>query len=353
MSLRPKKPTAPPDGASSRGAALFRLRFGFVIIAMLLSVFGVRLVQLQGLDPHAYAAMAAAEGLVTAELPAERGAIVDRNGVELATSVDGLMIVGDPQMTRKDAPEIATRLADRLGIDYFQLLDRLRRQDTRFQYLARRVPSTVATAVVEELKEEGFKGLSTRRDPMRDYPADDIAANLVGFIGQDEDKGPLAGFERTFDKQLSGTDGSATYEVGGGNRIPLGENSTVKPVDGKDLRLTLERDVQFYAQRVLAEGVRKVRGESGVAIVMDTRTGEIIAAADYPTYNANEPAEAAEEDLGSRAASDVYEPGSVEKVLTFGALIDAGKITPRTRLQVPEKLTRNGATIGDHWDHGD
>src|SRR3546814_9998574 len=89
---------------------------------MLLSVFGVRLVQLQGLDPHAYAAMAAAEGLVTAELPAERGAIVDRNGVELATSVDGLMIVGDPQMTRKDAPEIATRLADRLGIDYFQLL---------------------------------------------------------------------------------------------------------------------------------------------------------------------------------------------------------------------------------------
>src|SRR3546814_13753152 len=86
---------------------------------------------------------------------------------------------------------------------------------------------------------------------------------------------------------------------------------------------------------------------------MDTRTGEITAAADYPTYNANEPAEAAEEDLGSRAASDVYEPGSVEKVLTFGALIDAGKITPRTRLQVPEKLTRNGATIGDHWDHGD
>src|SRR3546814_5197969 len=179
---------------------------------MLLSVFGVRLVQLQGLDPHAYAAMAAAEGLVTAELPAERGAIVDRNGVELATSVDGLMIVGDPQMTRKDAPEIATRLADRLGIDYFQLLDRLRRQDTRFQYLARRVPSTVATAVVEELKEEGFKGLSTRRDPMRDYPAEEIAANLVGFIGQDEDKGPLAGFERTPDKPLSGTDGPRSAE---------------------------------------------------------------------------------------------------------------------------------------------
>src|SRR3546814_13618507 len=100
------------------------------------------------------------------------------------------MIVGDPQMTRKDAPEIATRLADRLGIDYFQLLDRLRRQDTRFQYLARRLPSTVAPAVAEELKEAGFKGLSTPSDPMREHPADAHAANLVWFIGQAEDKGP-------------------------------------------------------------------------------------------------------------------------------------------------------------------
>ncbi|MDT0201251.1 penicillin-binding protein 2 [Nocardioides sp. AE5] len=352
MSRRP--PAARTRGArpgdADRGRAMFRLRFGFIIIAMVLSVFGARLVQLQGLDPNAYAAMAAAEGIVKVELPATRGAIVDRNGVELASSIDGMMIVGDPQMTRAHAAEIATRLADEVGVDYFTVLDRLRRQDTRFQYLARRVPATLATRVVRELTAEGYKGLSTRRDPMRDYPADDVAASLIGFIGEDE---ALAGFERTFDEQLSGVDGSTTYQVGAGNRIPLGENTTVNPVNGQDLVLTIDRDLQFYAQRVLAERVREVKGESGTVIVMDTRSGEILAAADYPTFDANDPLGSPKEDLGVRSASETYEPGSVQKVLTFASLIDAGKITPRTRLEVPESLRRNGHTVRDHWSHGD
>ena len=127
---------------------MFRLRFGFVVIAMVLSVFGVRLVQLQGIDPKAYAAMAAREGSVQVVLPAERGAIADRNGVEQATSVDGKMIVADPQMTRDDAPPIATYLADELHLDYFQTLERLRTGGgSRFVYIARRVPSTIANRV--------------------------------------------------------------------------------------------------------------------------------------------------------------------------------------------------------------
>ena len=327
---------------------MFRLRFGFVIIAMVLSVFGVRLLQLQGLDPNAYAAMAAREGVVTVDLPAERGAIVDRNGVELATSVDGLMIVADPTMTKENAAPIAVHLAQELDLDYFTTLDRLRRDDTRFQYIARRVPSTVARQVLRALAERGYKGLSTRRDPMRDYPADDVAANLIGFLGEDE---PLAGFERTFDAQLSGTDGKTTYEVGAGNRIPLGTNSTVKPVDGRDLQLTIERDVQWYTQRVLREAVRAARADSGVAVVMNSVTGEVLADADYPTYDANEPLKSPKRNLGSRATSDVYEPGSVEKVLTFASLIDAGKVTPRTQITVPSTLQVDGATIHDYWDH--
>ena len=205
---------------------MFRLRFGFVLIAMVLSLFGVRLVQLQGLDPQAYAAMAAREGSVQVVLPAERGAIVDRNGVELATSVDGMMLVADPQMTHDDAAAIATYLADALGLDYFTTLSRLRTEDTRFVYVARRVPSTIANRVLGELVDRGYKGLSVRRDPMRDYPARDVAANLIGFLGEDV---PLAGLELTFDTQLSGKDGKATYEVGGGNRIPLGDNTTDRP----------------------------------------------------------------------------------------------------------------------------
>ncbi len=327
---------------------MFRLRFGFVVIAMVLSLFGVRLVQLQGLDPKAYAAMAAREGSVQVVLPAERGAIVDRNGVELATSVDGMMLVADPQMTHDDAAAIATYLADALGLDYFTTLSRLRTEDTRFVYVARRVPSTIANRVLGELVDRGYKGLSVERDPMRDYPARDVAANLIGFLGEDE---PLAGLERTFDTQLSGKDGKATYEVGGGNRIPLGDNTTVAPKNGADLQLTIDRDVQWYVQRVLRSTVRGASGDSGVAVVMDTRTGELLALADYPSYDARQPLQSPKSDLGSRALSDVYEPGSVEKVLTAASLIDAGKVTPLTHIEVPSELPVQDRVIHDHWDH--
>src|SRR5688572_4288753 len=176
-----------------RGSPRFRLRLGFVLIAMVLSVFGARLVQLQGLDPRAYAEMAAAEGTVEAVLPAARGDILDRNGKPLARSVEGVTVVADPLLTVGQAPEIAKFLATRLDVDYFTILPRLREEGSRFEYLARRVPSTQAARVLAEAEELGFEGLSTRRDPVRDYPADDVAANLVGFMGTDE---PLAGFER-------------------------------------------------------------------------------------------------------------------------------------------------------------
>lgn len=340
--------TRPPRG-SRRGSPQLRLRVGFVVIAMVLSVFGARLVQLQGVDPNSYAEMAAAEGLVQVDLPAERGDILDRNGKPLADSVDGLMVVADPLMTADRAPELARFLYKRLDIDYPTTLARLREQDSRFEYIARRVPSTVATAVVSAAERRGFKGLDTRRDPLRDYPAGDVGANLVGFLGTDE---PLAGWERTFDDMLSGTDGSARYEVGGGNRIPLGESTVTVPVDGQDLHTTLDLDLQWYTQRVLRQTVENARADSGFAVVMDSRTGEILALADHPTFDANQPTESPKTDLGSRAMQDVYEPGSVEKVLTISSLIDEGKVTPRTRIVVPPVLQREDRTIHDWFTHG-
>jgi cell division protein FtsI (penicillin-binding protein 3) len=276
---------------------MFRLRFGFLVIAMVLSLYGVRLVQLQGIDPKAYAAMAEAEGVQKMDLPAERGAILDRNGVELATSIDGLMIVADPKLTRDDAGEIATYLADELGIDYFQTLSNLRTEDKRFRYIARRVPATLAKAAVKELEERGYKGLSTQRDPIRVYPGNDVAANIVGFIGDDEKNGPLAGLERTFDAQLAGIDGTARYQVGGGTRIPLGDSAIVQPKDGQDLQLTIDRDTQWLVQRVLRQSVRRARADSGTAVVMDSRTGDLLAFADYPTFDANRPQMARKENL--------------------------------------------------------
>jgi len=323
---------------------------------MVLSVFGVRLFELQGLDPKAYAKLADAQGLVTVPLPATRGEITDRNGVPLAETVTGMMVVADPFRTRDNAEPIARILATRLGLDYADTLANLRKTGpggkptVRFAYLARRVPAGKATAVVEAIKAAGYQGVDTRADPLRDYPAHDVAANLLGFLGSDGN--PLAGLELAFNSSLSGKDGSTTYEVGGGNRIPLGENSETKPVNGKNLTLTIDRDVQWYAQRVLRTAVQGAHASSGAAVALDTKTGEILALADYPSYDANAGASANKKDYNSRALSNVYEPGSVEKVLTSSALIDAGKVTPRTRITVPRNLRVADRTIHDYWGHG-
>jgi len=332
---------------------MLRLRFGFVVIAMILSVFGVRLVQLQGLDPHAYAAAAAEEGLVEAVLPATRGTILDRNGQPLATSVDGLMIVADPQMTRDRAPEIAKFLARRLGIDYFNAKAALSKPDRRFAYVARRVPSTLATDVMDEAADLGYEGLATRVDPVRDYPTHDVGANVVGFLGETDENGTYgAGLELTFNQLLAGTDGSEKYEIGGGQRIPLGENITVPPQNGQDLRTTLDQDTQWYVQRVLAQTVKEARADSGIAVVLDTRTGEILALADYPTFDADEPDQTLPKYRGASSLNAPYEPGSVEKALTMAALLDRGLVSPRTRIAVPSVVDVMGEPIHDYFEHG-
>jgi cell division protein FtsI (penicillin-binding protein 3) len=337
-----------------RGSSHVRLRIGLLVIAMLLSLFGARLLQLQGVDSKSYGAMAQAAGLVSIELPAKRGRILDRNGVPLAQSVAGLMIVADPTRTTPHAEAIAKILADRLDLDYFDLLDKLTKKNdsTRFVYVARRIPSTLASSVMDELHKHEYAGLDTRSDPLRTYPAEDVAANLVGLVGQkDDSKAQGAGLELAFDKLLAGKDGSETYEVGGGNRIPLGENTQVDPVNGKDLKLTIDRDVQWYSQRVLREAVQTAKAKSGTAVVMDTRTGELLAFADYPSFDPNKPSKATAGLLNSKGLGDVYEPGSVEKVLTAASLIDAGKVTPTTRIRVPSQLPVLDRTIHDWFEH--
>jgi cell division protein FtsI (penicillin-binding protein 3) len=334
-----------------RGASLVRLRIGFILIAMVVSVFAARLFQLQGVDAQAYVAKARAEGDVTEKLPATRGTISDRNGTPLAESVDGMMLVADPTVTARHASDIATIIARRLGIDYFDVLQRLRKPLTHFQYLARRVPSSKARAVLAEIAARGFSGVDTRRDPLRSYPAGDVAANLVGFMNGEGDAGE--GAELTFNKLLAGTDGSATYQVGGGNRIPLGDNSTIAAKSGHDLQLTIDRDVQWYTQRVLRSAVENAhtKAATGSAVVMDSKTGQLLALADYPTFDANQPGLADKHDLGVRAVRDAYEPGSVEKVLTTSSLIDAGKVTPSTKITVPPVLVRGDRVIHDWFSH--
>lgn len=321
---------------------------------MVLSVFAARLVQLQGLDPASYAEMAAAEGTETVTLPATRGEILDRNGVALAHSVDGKMIVANPAVTAEVAPELATYLSQRLELDYFRTLERLRVADSKFQYIARQVPASLADDVVADAKEQGLEGLYTEHDPLRTYPSGEVGANLVGFLGTPKADGTavaLAGLEEAFDSYLAGTDGEARYQTGAGNQIPLGDN-TVKPaVDGSDLRTTLDADLQWYTQRVLQQTVQQSGGTSGHAVIMDSRTGGLLAVADYPTYDNRDPLDYDDDRYKSAAFTDPYEPGSVEKVLTAAALIDAGHATRKTKIKVPSRLDRQDRPIRDWWPH--
>ena len=306
MSPAPHSRSRRSAPGTGRGSAHNRLRVFLVVITMVVSVFGVRLFQLQGLDPKAYAARAQQAGAATVVLPARRGTILDRKGVALAESVDGLMLIADPKVTTKYGGMIARILADELGLDYFDVRAKLTKPESRFQYLDRRVPSTLATQVVKhiqdavrrtitdpDLRKIPFGGVYTEADPLRDYPAKDVAANLVGFLG--DSGAAMAGLELAFDKRLKGKDGQETYEVGDGNRIPLGNNSTVEPRNGRSLQLTIDRDLQWYVQRVLRSAVQKSRSDSGSAVVLDTQTGEVLSLADFPTYDANAPRACEEE----------------------------------------------------------
>jgi len=361
---------------SRRGSPQVRLRAGFILIAMVFSLFAARLVQLQGVDPGQYAAMAAAQGTRTLTLPAQRGEIFDRFGEPLADSVEGRAVIANPAETADAAPQVATFLARELGVDYTTTLRKLRVEGSRFQYIARHVPATKADDVMKAASEiaadaaekkdkttqTGFGGLFTQRDPIRIYPAHDVAANVLGFVGEpskkaDVEKGrtyqPYGGLEEAFNKALSGKDGEERYEFGAGdNRLPLGDNTTVAPVDGQDITTTIDRDLQWYAQRTLRQAVIGAKARSGIAIVMDSQTGELLTLADYPTFDAEDPASAHVSDRRARSLNLAYEPGSVEKVLTMAALLDEGKVTPRTKLLVPGQLDRQDRPIKDHWEHG-
>lgn len=328
----------------------FRLWSAFCAVAFVLSLFAARLIQLQGVDENDYAAMAVAKGAKTITIEAPRAPIYDRNGVALAETIVAAKLVADPTYTRRYATRIATVLHDQVGADYFDTVALLRKPDTRYVELARHVQPERAASVVSMLNDARLPGVYADEDTSRVYPGGDVAANLVGFVG--DDGNGLAGFESALDSSLAGQDGSATFEVADGQQLPLADSTMTEPIEGTGVRLTIDQDLQFLAQRRLAQAVTAARGSSGIAVIMDVRTGQLLALADYPTFDPNARTRTAPANYGSRALQDVYEPGSVEKVLTFAALIDAGYVSPRTKISVPSALPRGDTTINDYFTHG-
>lgn len=328
-----------------------RLRVGLLVIAFIMSVFAGRLVQLQGIDASGFAEAAARERIQNVVLHASRGDITDVNGVSLATTVDTIAVTADPTMTRDDAVDIAHALAGVLHEPAGDLKKKLTKPDTRFVYLARHVKSGAWSQVTSQMDKIDAVGVFKKPDPLRTYPAHKVAANILGFVGADGTG--LSGLEYALEGRLKGTDGKQTYQVGeGGSAIPLAPNTERDPVPGSDVRLTIDRDLQWVAQRALAKQVEKAHAESGDAVVIDLKTGEIRALATTPTFDPNEPTDSPQADRRNRPLQDAYEPGSVAKVLTAAAAIDGGYVTPRTKEKVPGYLIRNGERIGDYWGHG-
>jgi len=348
MTAAPRRPSRPAR-SRPRGRPLRlsdphrRMRVALTVVLVLLVVVGGRLVQLQGLDGPRYATAAEQLRLTTIELQAARGAILDRNGNPLAYTVQARAIFADPEMIASPG-RTALAVAPLLGLTPDEIQEKIA-VGGRFVYLDRALDPEIAQQVMD-LRLPGIGVLDEQR---REYPATSTAAQVVGFV--DSDNIGLAGVEDSFNDVLTGTPGELVYERGQyGLPIPAATQSRTEAVPGSTVRLTLDQDLQYQVERAIAVA-NDERGVSTVQmVVLDTRTGQVLAMAGSPGYDAANPG-AVPELLGNPTVSNVIEPGSVNKMITFAAALDRGLITPETEMTVPDHLAIPGSTISDAWGH--
>ncbi len=347
------------------------MRGGLLVVLVLLSLIGGRLVWLQGFQADAYAAEAVEQRLSTKTLTAPRGTVSDRSGQSLALSVDARAVFGEPRIIAKatcgpdrrakpcDPASIAAAVAPVLGLPVAEISEKLGRPGpdgacdkatplgcTGFVYLARGLDPEISNRI----RELNLVGVGTIAEPRRVHPGQDLAANVVGFTTV-EGKG-AAGIELQLDEVLSGTDGRTTAQVDGAGRIiPTGATQKVEPRPGRDVQLTLDRDLQWYAQKALSDTLASADAESGSATVLDVQTGEILALASVPTFNADDPGAADAALRGNRAISDVFEPGSIGKVVAAAAALESGVLTPDSVLSVPDNIQISNKRFSDSHSH--
>ncbi|HUR13165.1 MAG TPA: penicillin-binding protein 2 [Mycobacteriales bacterium] len=334
-----------------------RLRGGLVVLAALVLVLGGRLVWLQGLQPAAYAERAGVQRTQQIALAAQRGDVVDRNGNPLAVSVLAKNVYAEPSLLRRagcqaasaapcDPHEIAARVAPLLGLETARVEEKLR-SDHDFVYLKRGVDTTVAQRVLDL----DLPGIGTESTSRRVHPADDLASGVLGFT--DRDGAGKMGVELAYDDVLSGVPGEVLAQFDAfGRVIPTGSDRRREPVPGKDVVLTLDRDLQWYAQRLIADQVAATHAKNGTVVVMDVRTGELLALATAPTFHPDRLTAADSERLTNPAISDVFEPGSVNKVVTAAAALQAHVVTPLSVVEVPPTYRVGNHTLHDAEKHG-
>jgi cell division protein FtsI (penicillin-binding protein 3) len=315
-----------------------------VVLSLGLSAIILRLTQVQAVSASEYEKLGAGQRIRKITLAAERGAMFDRNGVDLALSVNQQTVWANPKVV-PDPAGYAAKLAPVLGMDQKVLAERLGQKSHAFVYLARKVDDATAEAV-EKL---GLEGVGFVPESKRFYPSGNLAAPLLGSVGIDNDG--LAGLEVQYAKKLAGKPGELVVEQDPqGRRIPQGYSRLEPAVRGSDLILSLDQSLQYELERALVDAVGAATAKGGLAIVEDTRTGSILAMANVTGDGAGtaRPSTWSEK---NRAVTDVYEPGSTNKVITMAGALEDGLVTPETKLTVPDKLPMANAVFEDHEPH--
>ncbi|MBU7574607.1 MAG: penicillin-binding protein 2 [Hydrogenophaga sp.] len=277
----------------------------------------------------------------TLELPANRGRVLDRNGLILASSVVAQSIWAIPEDVDRAEPKLR-QLAKLLEMPLADLRKRLADDDKTFVWIKRQVDDPVA----KEIAALGIRGIYQRREYKRQYPEGEAAAHVVGFTNV-EDIGQ-EGVELAFNQQLAGKSGSRRVIKDRLGRVVEDVRDVVPPVDGPDLQLSIDSKVQYFAYQKLKDAVLAHKAHAGSVIVLDTVSGEVLALANYPSYNPNRRQNLTGEQLRNRVLTDSFEPGSTMKPFIAALALEKGLVTPNTPIHTaPGRITIGGSTISD------
>jgi cell division protein FtsI (penicillin-binding protein 3) len=282
----------------------------------------------------------------TLELPANRGRILDRNGLILASSVIAPSIWAIPEDVEASRAQL-TELARLLDMPLASLTKKLGDDDKTFVWLQRQVDESIA----QKIAALGIKGLYQRKEYKRQYPEGETLAHVVGFTNVEENG--QEGMELAFNKDLAGRSGSRRVIKDRLGRVVEDMREQVPPVDGKDLNLSIDSKMQFFAYQKLRDAVVANKANAGSVVVLDTVTGEVLAMANYPSYVPDKRQNMTGGQLRNRALTDTFEPGSVMKAFTVALALDTNRVQPQTVIQTaPGRMHVGASTISDAHPNG-
>jgi len=325
---------------------VWRSKFIVAMLALVFIALIARAAQVQVINNAFYQHQGEVRFVRTLELPASRGRIFDRNGLLLASSVVAPSIWAIPEDVERDADKL-TRLAKLLDMPLAELNRKLAGEDKTFVWLKRQVDEPVA----KQIAELNLPGIYQRKEYKRKYPEGEAVAHVVGFANI-EGQG-LEGAELSFDRQLAGKPGSRRVIKDRLGRVVEEVGDEMPPVAGADIQLSIDSKVQFFAYRQLREAVLRHKAKSGSVVVLDARTGELLALVNYPSYNPDDRRNLSGAQLRNIALTDTFEPGSVMKPVTVAIALDAGRVTPHTVIDTsPGSYQLDKFTIRDTHNYG-